>query len=263
MTQKLPFNNTGTPVFAVGDQEAVLFHKFTLPDGEAPLWGLSLWAAVNGTVAEGTGPSYLTLVATPPGEGVGSPNAVVIVARTFEYEAALPADPEVGDQGKIYQIAFDYPVRGPLDLYAVGVVPNADQFFTCWGYVLRGDESSKAEGRFLNASAIGDQVSSFTGGQGIDLAPGDGEIIHETGDDYIDEMVLDVVATTNADTDPEVSAALGWSNAPGALIAVRMGKYPIHIFEGIPFRSAGQLAVTYPDVGDVTPIVLNGSYARG
>jgi hypothetical protein len=273
VSQKLLFNNLAAqPLIPLATGEAVLFHRLTNADSNV-LWALHLWVATNNTIAPDAEEGTLIVFGTPPGEGPLSPNGTQLAVRVFRYRdtAAFPdGDAEVGDQNTIKLICDGIPVRGAMDIYVVAAFAGQEPpvYMTAFGYVVRGEAASKTERRFFDPSGdIGDQVSNFSGGAAQVLAPDENVLLHQSSDDYIDEVTLDMVGLVSTVTDNETLLAVGWTGSPAeAGMTLRVGgANPLRVFDGLPVREGGDLVAVYTQIGilDLAPVVFNGFFVRG
>jgi hypothetical protein len=165
----------------------------------------------------------------------------------------------------IIQLADGLPLRGPVDLYVrVTVQSNITSF---WGYVTRGEPDTLKERRFLSGSAIGDQVTDFSGGQGI-IVPADGtplpvtEVLHDkiaTPAGYNDEIVLEVSLFTEVAAARDVT--IFFPTGPEILFNVVTGEAQ-RIFDGVPFAFPGELKARN-DVGTTDrDLLFTGGFVR-
>lgn len=276
MSQKLPFNQGLAPIFVPQGPTApvgIPFHRF---DGDSDvLWSLHLWVANNGWTNGAAGAVSVSSGAV----GSGTPTDLIGIT----YFPDIVGDPTA--VGRLAKVIDGVAMRGPLDLFVVasgGIGAPVDPFQApaVFGYVTRGDGDDKLERRFFDpGSNIGDQVASYEGGKAIgtiNLNPGvwppDWVDIHDTDDNYIDVLTLDMMRGTGA-AQIGVVQFTGFPAPAGAPVAlgpttasvaslVDDSPMRVRLFDGFPVRGAGMLqAQAFSDNSD--PVLWNGYFTRG
>lgn len=273
MSQKMLFNLVSPPIF-VPPTAFVPFHR--IQGDSDQLWALHLWGCFNAWPAAAAG--SLNVFAGPVGSGAPA------------FQIATHYVPDIAGEpssfGKLVKIVDGVAIRGPVDLYVTqgggNVAPATPiEAPACFGYIVRGAGEGKEERRFFDpGSAVGDQITVFTGGAAIgaiNSAPGvwppvDWADVQTVSDDYIDEITLDMMRGS-APTQVGLAQFTGFPAPAGAPAPLGPGvacvnslllSDPMRVrqFDEFPARGAGTLQVVpFSDSSD--PVLWNGYYVRG
>jgi hypothetical protein len=158
MTQKQIFNQASTPLVRIPaseDGEAVFLHRLQLDPDQ--LWAMHLWVAPNDWVE--LNPGVTLLFGVPVGESPASATQFLLSQSSF-----------VAGDFVARKVMDGYAIRGPMDIYMTTAGGDRDPndpvtLPVAYGYMVRGEGSSREERRFFNISGGITAGDSFQGGQ--------------------------------------------------------------------------------------------------